>query len=188
MDLFDVIKNRRSIRSFKPDPVSDKDIETILESARLAPSWANTQCWRFIVVKDPAVKNLLAGTAPGNSGVEAIRQAPVAIVAYAQLDSSGFYGGKKASDTGDWFMFDLGIAMEHMVLAAHALGLGTVHLGLFDSGKAASILNIPDGYRLISMIPVGYPRQQIAARPRKALSEIVYCEIFGNKYPADPKS
>ena len=188
MELFDAIKNRRSIRNFKTDPVSDNDIDKILEAARLAPSWANTQCWRFIVIKDPATRNLLAATGPGNRGVEAIKQAPVTIAACAQLDSSGFYGGKKASDTGDWFMFDLGIAMEHMVLAAQALGLGTVHLGLFDTPKAASILGVPDGFRLVSMIPIGYPQQQAAPRPRKNMSEIVFSDKFGNKYPGSPKS
>ena len=181
MDLFDAIKNRRSIRNFKPDPVSDKDIAIILEAARQAPSWANTQCWRFVVIKNPDTRKLLSETSPGNRGVESIKQAPVTIASCAEKNISGYYGGRKASYTGDWFMFDLGIAMEHMALAASALGLGTVHLGLFDVEKTASILEIPDSHLLVSMLPIGYPQSGITPRPRKSLSDIVNYEKFGNK-------
>ena len=76
-------------------------------------------------------------------------------------------------------MFDSGIAMEHIALAACSLGLGTLHIGAFKPRKAESILEVPDGYRVVSMTPLGYPNQQPAPRPRKALSEIVFYDKFG---------
>jgi nitroreductase len=180
MDLFEVILKRRSIREFKPDPVSEQDLEKILEAARQSPSWANTQCWHFIVVKDSERRSSIAATG-NNRGVLAIKNAPVLIVACAKLGISGYYGGDKGSDAGDWFMFDLGIAMEHMALAACALGLGTVHIGLFDYAKVAEILKVPKDYRLVSMLPVGHPTHHVPARTRKLISEIVSHEIFGNQ-------
>jgi nitroreductase len=181
MDLFEAFQNRRSIRHFKPDPVSGRDIETILEAARLAPSWANTQCWRFIVVNNKYTKNRLANTLlKKNRGIEAIREAPVAIVACAEMGKSGIYEGQPVPDDVDWFMFDIGIAMEHIALAAYTLGLGTLIVGAFDSQKAKSILKVPDGYHVVSITPLGYPEKQPLPRPRKPISEIVFFDKFGN--------
>src|SRR4030043_280861 len=95
MELFETIKNRRSIRRYKTDPVSDEKINAILEAGRWAPSWANSQCWRFIVVRDADIKSKLADTAFGvadrpNRASEAFRQAPVVIVACAELGKSGY--------------------------------------------------------------------------------------------------
>jgi nitroreductase len=182
MDLFEAIKTRRSIRKYKPDPVDDALPEKVLDAARLAPSWANTQCWRFIVVRSQETRNKLADTLDAtNPARGAIMQAPITIVACAELGKSGFYSGdnKPATDKGDWFMFDVGIAMEHLVLAAHALGLATVHVGLFDAKKAAEILGVPPGACVVEMTPLGYPDQVRDARPRKQLSEIVFYERWG---------
>lgn len=175
MDVFEAIKNRRSIRRYKNTPVDDKTIETIMEAVRCSPSWANTQCWRFVVVRDNDIKNQLADTlSQGNPATQAIRTAPVVIVACAELGKAGYKSGEAKTDKGDWFMFDTGIAMQDLVLAAYALGLGTVHVGLFDAKKAAEVLKVPDGYRVVEMTPLGYPDESPAARPRKALSEIVF--------------
>jgi len=186
MNLIEAIKTRRSIRKYKTDPVDDKTIETVLEAARLAPSWANTQCWRFVVVKDAETRNKIADTlvvnptVGANPAVNAIRTAPVTIVACAEKGVSGCFNGKPATEKGDtWYMYDVALAMENLVLAAHALGLGTVHVGLFDAGKVASILNIPANFYVVAMTPLGYPEFQPNARPRKALSEIVFYEKFG---------
>ena len=182
MEVFEAIKNRRSIRRYKTDPVDDKSVELVLDAARLAPSWANTQCWRFIVVRDPAKKEALASTMLANNvATDSIRNAPVVIVACAELGKSGYYDGELVTDKGDWYMFDVAIAMQNLVLAAWSLGLATVYVGLFDAPKATQVMAVPEGYRLVAMTPLGYPAKEYGPRPRKELSEIVFHEKFGSK-------
>jgi nitroreductase len=180
MEVIEAIKTRRSIRKYKSTPVDDKTIELVLEAARWAPSWANTQCWRFIVVQDSNTKAELADALLGdNPGYDAVKNAPIVIVACAELGISGYSKGKPGTDKGDWYMFDVALAMQNLVLAAHSLGLATVHVGHFDAEKAASILQVPEGFCVVSMTPLGYPDQQRNPRPRKELSEIVFYNKFG---------
>jgi nitroreductase len=186
MDALEAIKNRRSIRKYKADPVDEKTLETVLDAARLAPSWANTQCWQFIVIRDNSTKATLADTvaAPPTLGVNpaanSIRTAPVVIVACARKGVSGCFNNAVATDKGEyWYMFDVALAMENLVLAAAALGLGTVHVGLFDTAKVAQVLGIPPDVAVVEMSPLGYPEFQPNPRPRKSLAEIVFHEKFG---------
>jgi len=182
MEVLEAIRTRRSIRRYKSTPVDDKTIELVLEAARWAPSWKNTQCWRFIAVRDNNIKSQLANiTTFNNPSTDAIRNAPVVIVACAELGKSGYSDGQQASDKGDWYMFDVALAMQNLVLAAHSLGLGTVYNGLFDAKKAATILNVPAGFCVVSLTPLGYPDQEPAPRPRKELSQIVFYDKFGSK-------
>jgi len=182
MEVLEAIKTRRSIRKYKTTPVDDKTLELILEAARWAPSWGNTQCWRLIVVSDDGIKNRLADTLDAtNPAMDAIRQAPLLIVACAELGKSGYREGELVTDKGDWFMFDVALAMQNLVLTAHSLGLGTVHTGRFDAKKAADILEVPQGYCVVEMTPLGYPDQVRDPRPRKELSEIVFYNRFGVK-------
>ena len=174
MEVLEAIKTRRSIRKYKSDPVDEKTLETVLEAVRWAPSWANTQCWRFVVVSDDALKaKLTEALAANNPATDAIRNAPLVIVAGAKLEKSGFYRGEATTDKGDWFMLDVGIAMQNLALAAHALGLGTVHVGLFDAAKAGEAINVPEGHCVVEMSPLGYPDHEAKAPPRRDLSEIV---------------
>jgi nitroreductase len=190
MELMEAIKGRRSIRRYTSKPVDDKTLNIILEAARQAPSWANSQCWRFIVVRDSQLRNRLADTAievttgRGNRGGEAMRTAPVAIVACAELRKAGYYvkGGKApVTDKGDWYMYDVALAMQNLTLAAHALGLGTVHIGAFDAIKTAEILGVPEGFAVVAMTPLGYPDESPNPRPRKELNEIVSYDKFGTE-------
>ncbi|MBN1643809.1 MAG: nitroreductase family protein [Dehalococcoidales bacterium] len=182
MDIFEAIRTRRSIRSYKMDTVDDGVLEQVLEAARWSPSWANTQCWRFIVVRNSDVKNELAATlTPTNPSINAIKTAPVVIVACAELKKAGYYRGEPTTVRGDWFMFDIGLAMANLTLAAHALGLGTVHVGNFDHKKAESILEVPEGFCVVEMTPLGYPGGEARTPPRKELTEIVSKEKFGAK-------
>jgi nitroreductase len=209
MDVLKAIETRRSIRKYRPDPVDNETVERVLEAARWAPSWANTQCWRFIVVRDVDIKNKLADTLIGvtgkagqslqvkpdgeamaplkgvsqrpNKAAEAIRNAPVAIVACAELGKSGYHTrdpGEAVTDKGDWFMFDVALAMQNLTLAAHSLGLGTVHVGAFDAKKVAELVSVPKGFAVVEMTPLGYPDEQPEARKRKELAEIVSYEKF----------
>ena len=181
MDVLEAIRNRRSVRQYKDTPVPDDVLNKVLEAARWAPSWANTQCTRYVVVKDPATKARLAETVNrGNPSYEALKNAPIIIVACAELKKAGYYKGEASTDKGDWFMFDVGIAMENLALAAHALGLGTVHVGYIpDSKKVEEILGAPEGVVAVEMTPLGYPAGETKAPPRKELSEIVFYEKYG---------
>ena len=180
--IFEAIKTRRSIRKYKTAPVDDKTIELVLEAARWAPSWANTQCWRFIVVRDSNTRAELADTMGTNPATDAVRQAPVVIVACAELGKSGYRKDEKepSTDKGDyWYMFDVALAMQNLTLAAHSLGLGTVHVGRFDAKRAAAILEVPPGFCVVEIMPLGYPEGEPKVRPRKELSEIVFHDKYG---------
>lgn len=181
MDVLEAIKDRRSIRQYKDTPVPDEVLNKVLDAARWAPSWANTQCTRYVVVKDPATKAKLAETVhKGNPAAEALKSSPIVIVACAELKKSGYYRGEVATDRGDWFMFDVGIAMENLALAAHSLGLGTVHAGFIpDSKKVGEILGTPEGIVAVEMMPLGYPAAEAKAPPRKELADIVFYEKYG---------
>jgi nitroreductase len=163
----DVIAKRRSVRKYKPDMVSDADIEYVLECARLAPSWANSQCWKFIVVKDEKVKEKLASA--GNAW---IANAPVIIVACADPTKPGTKGDQP------YYMLDIGIAMEHIVLAAADKGLGTCWIGAFDESAAKKALGVPDNIRVVASTPLGYPNEAPGARPRKELKDIMSVDKY----------
>ena len=181
MELMQAIKDRRSIRRYTSTPVSEEDLMTVLEAARWAPSWSNTQCWRFIVVRDHQIKETIAQALPQeNVAVQAIREAPLVIVVCAKLGRSGYIRREKATDKGGyWFMFDVALAMENLVLAAHSLGLGTVHVGWFDAEKVAEILEVPEGMAVVEMTPLGHPDERPRPPGRKELSEIVFYDRYG---------
>lgn len=183
MDLLKAITERRSVRKYRSDPVPDGMIVRCIEAARLAPSWANTQVWRFVVVKDPAVKEVLSTTlTPKNPARQAILAAPCLICLVARRGVSGLIKGEPVSDKGDWFMFDAGLAMAHLILFAHSLGLGTVLVGAFDAGKAEEALGVPEGYSVVAMTPLGYFDEPPAPTPRKPLSDLLYLNRFGKAY------
>ena len=180
MEVLEAIKSRRSIRKYKDTPIDESTLQQVLEAAQWAPSWANTQCWRFIVVSDTGIRTQLTETLSSNNpATDAILNAPLVIVACAQKKRSGHYHGEPSTDKGDgWLMFDTGLAMQNLVLAAHALGLGTVHVGAFDARMAEGILDVTEEYCVVEMVPLGYPDQEARTPPRKELSEIVFYEKF----------
>jgi len=180
MEVLEAIKTRPSIRHYKPDAISEEKLNAVLEAARWAPSRSNTQCWRFIVVKDKEVRARLAETLrPGNPAYLAVKEAPIVIVACAELSHDGFIDGKQVTDSGDWYMFDVALAMQNLTLAAHSLGLGTVHIAAFNSQEVTRILKIPQGVAVVEMTPLGYPAKQARTPLRKELSELVFRESYG---------
>ena len=176
----DAILNRRSIRHFADRPVAREALEQVLEAVRWAPSWANTQCWEVVVVTDPAVKARRRGALPpkGNPAADAVEHAPVVMVMCAQSGSSGYYKGEVTTKFGDWMLFDLGLATQNLCLMAHALGLGTVVVGLFDHRKAAEALHLPDGYELVALVPLGYPAKIGGAPKRREISEFTHSDAW----------
>jgi nitroreductase len=179
VEIMDVIKSRRSIRTYLDRDIPDEIFHEILEAVRWSPSWANTQIWELVLVKNPIKKAALFETlSPNNPAGKAIKQAPLIIAMCAKLKSAGYYKGQAATKLGDWFMFDLGIATQSLCLAAQARGLGTVIVGLFDQDQAAKILNVKEGYELVALIPMGYAAKEVSAPKRRELNEFVHYESF----------
>lgn len=169
MDIFKVIQDRRSIRKYQSRPVETDKITRVLNAARMAPSWKNLQCWRFLVVTDTTHREaLLAAFSTTNPGTKAIATAPVTVVVCADPAESGIENGI------EYYIADTAIAFEHLCLAAHALGLGTCWMGWFDEQTIKNVLKIPAQYRIVGVTPLGYPDQEPKARPRKELTEITH--------------
>ncbi len=182
MELYEAIRGRRSIRRYKPDPVPQEVLDRLLEAAQWAPSWAHTQCCEVVVVSDPQVKEALQKTLPpSNPAFRAMVEAPLSVAFCAKTGRAGFYKGKAATPRGDWFMFDVALAMENFMLAAHAEGLGTVCVGLFDVAEAAKVLGAPEGVEVVALTPLGYPAAGAKVPPRKPRDEFVRW----NRYAGD---
>ena len=182
MDVITALKERRSIRKYKPDAITDSDLTAVVEAARWAPSWANTQCWELIIVKDSDTKKKLSETIPsGNPACSALREAPVVIVACAQMGKAGYFKGKPVTDKGDWYMFDVALAMHNLTLAAHARGLGTVHVGFFDAKEVSHLLEVPENVAVVEMTPLGYPDGTVKPPARKPVQDFVSYEKFGSR-------
>jgi len=182
MDLMEAIKGRRSVRKYKVDPIPEEALQKVFEAIRWSPSWANTQCWELILVRDPNVKSELANTlTTTNPARSSMTEAPLVIVLCGKKGVSGFKKGEAKTVKGDWLMFDTGIAMQSLCLAAHALGLGTVVVGLFDHKKAEEILGLPQNVEVVAMTPLGYPAAQAGAPKRKEVPEFVFKERYPKK-------
>lgn len=182
MDLMEAIRGRRSIRKYRSDPIPEEALLKVIEAVRWSPSWANTQCWEMVIVKDPDKKSALANTLPStNPARMAMIEAPVVIVLCGKKGVSGFKKGEAMTIKGDWLMFDTGIAMQNLCLMAYSLGLGTVIIGLFDHKKAEEILGVPGDREVVAMTPLGYPAVSGTAPKRKEVSEFVFYETYPSK-------
>jgi len=157
MALLDLLKHRKSVRDFLDRPVEREKIMICLEAARLAPSACNSQPWKFIVVDDRQLKNKLCDAA--FSSIYFINAfckiAPVIVVVISEKSKflaqiGGMFRGTK------YYLIDIGIAIEHFVLQAEDLGLGTCWVGWFNEGAVKSILNIPQHKKIDILIALGY--------------------------------
>jgi len=169
MDVHTAIKTRRSVRAYKPDPVPDESLKRILEAARLAPSAANRQQWKFVVVRDPERRKQLSRAAH-NQGF--VGEAPVVITAVA-LDPERVMSCEVPA-----YAVDLAIAVDHITLAAVEEGLGTCWIGAFSQEDVKRLLNIPPRYKVVALSPLGFPADQPRAKSRKELEDIVCYETF----------
>ncbi len=183
MEVQDCILARRSMRKYTDDPVEPEKIEKVLEAIRWAPSWVNVQPWEVVVVDDPEVKASLRECVPEtNPGRKGLGQAPVVLAVCGRRNKSGCYGDKPATVYGDWVMFDVGIACQNACLAATALGLGSLHLGLLDHRKANAVLGLPEDVTVFELIPLGYPAKEGKAPPRREVSEFAHKNRFGEAF------
>ncbi len=183
MELQQAISKRRSIRRFTEDIVTDGELRQIFEAVRLSPSWANTQAWEFVVVRDKDLIAKVTGTySPKNPATKCSLSASALIVACAKTGLSGCYDGKQSTKFDNWFMFDLGLATQTLCLTAHEMGLGTVVVGLMDQDACKKVIGLPDGYEVAAVIPIGRPAVEPKEGPaRKAVSEFVHLDGFGKK-------
>lgn len=211
-----ILLDRRSIRDYTPEPVSDQDLDLILEMGRQAPSGEDAQPWRFIIVKDPEARKKLGAIAGGGSGrrftsefvTEKMQERFANLkdeakkkAAFEKLTSgavSAFLAeapvniivcGKKAV----WDMpFDVSAAIENMLLMVAALGLGACWviapcIDIRDEERVKALFDIPEGYKAVSIISVGHPLRPHRPRPRLPIQELVFNEKFGRPYYQAPK-
>ena len=189
MDLYEAIRRRRSVRRYADTPVEEATLLRILEAARLAPSWRNGQCWRFVVVREKETIRRLAREQPLGYQINRwLESAPVVVVACADPRFSGRRGDQ------DFYLVDVAIALEHLVLAATAEGLGTCWIGALDEGSIRRTLGIPGHIRVVAMTPVGYPAEDpgwfdravkavARSKHRKPLEAIVHWDRWGQQSP-----
>ena len=160
-------RQRFSCREFLPDPVPREFIEAMLEAAVWAPNGGNLQPWRFVVVLSPAHRRALAHAAYGQSFVAA---APAVIVICAVPEESARHYGQRGREL--YCLQDTAAATENLLLAATQLGLGSCWVGAFDERAVARGLDLPDGWRPVAMIPVGFPAEEAGRRSRRPLAEV----------------
>lgn len=183
MELHDAIMTRRSVRKFTDHNVTDEEINQLLEAAQWAPSWSNTQCWEFIVIRDKElihkVVETFSETNPARKGSES---ASVLIAFCGKSDLPGYKEGVKRTKFDSWYMFDLGIAVQNMLLTAHNIGLGSVVVGLMDHEKCAELLNVKPPYEILGILPIGRPVELKKEGPkRREIQEFTHKEKFGNR-------
>lgn len=182
MDFLEVIRTRRSIRRFTTQDVDQATLDTIFEAARWTPSWANSQCWEIIVIRDADLRAGLSKLlAPRNPATLAVANAPLTLAICGEVKKAGYYKGEQSTRFGDWLLYDLGLITQTICLTAHNLGLGSVVVGLFDHLQTKAFLQIPDNYEVVSLIPMGYPDQAPSAPKRREAKEFVHYDRFGNR-------
>jgi nitroreductase len=165
MSSLDFILTRRSIRRYEPKDISQDVLKQILEAGRQAPSAANRQPVRFVIVNDRDLLKVLCGTLL----TRFVKYAPLAIVGCADV---------KSLLTGKWAVVDATIAMENMVIAAWTLGVGSCWIGACNEEKVKELLKIPDKWKVVALVTLGYPAEQPKPRKKKSFEELFSFNSF----------
>lgn len=185
MEVLTAIRTRQSVRKFSDKPVEQEKLDLLLQAVQQAPSWANMQCWNLVVVTDQEVKQKISDCSfvesffgplgyKFNPAQKALAQAPVLIVACADPKQSGYLHDQA------YYMADIGLAMQNMMLAAHDQGLGSVFVGVYDEELVKEMLDIPENQKVVGIFPVGYPVDELKGGPkRKPLEDFVYYGKWG---------
>ena len=168
----EAIRKRRSVRKYEETELSDDQVNQVLEGAIYAPSWANKQGWQIMVVKSAETRAKVSEVLEGNPGARAVATAPVLLVVCMDPGASGVLKGK------EYYMVDAGILMDHLMLEAADIGLGTVFVGMFDEDKVRGVLGVPDEYRIVGLTPLGVPAKIPGERPHNELADIVHRETW----------
>jgi nitroreductase len=177
MDFFQTIHQRRSIRKYTSDPIPDDHIIQMLEAARLAPSAGNYQPWKFVVVRDPKTIQQLARAARKQNF---LKKAAAIIVAFADAN---VYLPPPPREQGllmipPCFEIDVMIAIEHLILAATALGYGSCWVGAFNETDVKKVVSIPERMKIVALVSLGVAAENPTSPSRKPLSEIVFHEKY----------
>lgn len=167
--VLEVIRKRQSVRSYQDKEIPEEVLQQVLEAGRLAPSASNKQCWKFIVVKDEDLRKKLI---PACKNQKFVGEAPVVIAGCATNPDYVMTCGEHS------YPIDLAIALDHMSLQAAALGLGTCWIGAFYQDQVKEILGVPEDVRVVSLMPLGYPKELGTKTERKPLSEIICYNKF----------
>lgn len=177
--VMEVITGRRSIRRYLPRPVPEEILRDVLSAARWAPSWANSQCWEIVVVRDRGIKEELQTVlSPRNPARPAMVDAPLVLAVCGKNKLSGYYKGMAVTRFDDWKLYDLGLATQNMLLAAASHNLGTVVVGAFDHDRAGAILNLPEEVEVVTLIPLGFPDHQPGPPKRRPLGDFVHQDHY----------
>lgn len=173
MDAIDCILTRRSIRRYKPEPLPEGALERIIELASWAPSWANTQCVRYIAISGPLKEQLVILLGTGNKAT-VISQAPVVLAVCVIHGLSGALRDKPENEKGEaWTYFDCGGAVQTLCLAAHALGYGTLQIGAFNYESVGDLLDIPVNLELMELVAIGTADINPAPPARLSVNELL---------------
>ena len=177
MDAVKCIETRRSIRTFKDKAVENCEIEKIVDTAKFAPSWKNTQTVRYIAIKDEKIKNELRDTClmgfDHNAGI--VDGAPVVMAVATVNERSGYErdGSFSTSKGTHWQSFDAGVASQTFCLTAHDMGLSTVIMGIFDAEKVHALLHLPETMSVSALIALGYGDESGREPVRKDTADIL---------------
>jgi len=177
MDVFEAIKGRRSVRQYKPDVVPKELVEKILDAARWAPSGGNIQPWKFIVISDRNLVELLRKVSPGYLG-----ETPSAILVCSDKEKAHRIGGALGRDYLS--VADCAMAVENMLLAAYALGLGSCVVKSFSRIAVKEMLEIPEDIEPELLVMIGYPARTPPPPARIPLKEIAYLNKYGQEFPS----
>jgi nitroreductase len=164
VDVLEVIAKRYSARAYKPDPVEDEKLAAVLEAARLAPTAANRQPFRVVVVKTAGRQEELKRI----YGRDWFVQAPL-VLAVCAVPAEAW----RRMDDKPYDEVDATIAMDHLILAAASLGLGTCWIAAFDPTAAREVLGLPPGVEPVAFTPLGYAADAPRGKKRKALEDLV---------------
>lgn len=167
MDFSALIKRRYSVRAYRSDPVEKDKLDQVLEAARLAPTAANRQPFRIIVSHSEGRQEEMRRLYDRDWFVEA----PILICVCA-VKSEAWVSKEKRN----YVYVDVAIVMDHIILAATDLGLGTCWVGAFDKDVAREVFGLPDDFEPILMTPIGYGADQPEPKERKSIDELVHYE------------
>jgi nitroreductase len=173
MDVFEAIKNRRSIRTYKKQGLTQETLNQLCDAARLAPSAGNAQSWAFVVAAQVKTKLALSKAAYGQKSLE--EASAVFVVCADEKIAEEAYGSRGKTL---YCLQDTAAAVENILLAACAMGLGTCWIGAFREEEIRKVINCPPHMRPVALVPVGYPNESPSARPRRPLNEVMYTESF----------
>ena len=168
MDFLELVSQRGSIRGYKNDPVEDEKLQVVLEAARLAPTAHNNQPFRLIVIRTAGREAELSQI----YGRPWFTQAPY-LICLVGLPADGWI---RAEDGKNYFEVDVAIAMDHLILAATSLGLGTCWVAAFNPEAARRVLGLPGEVIPMVFTPLGYPDKESREKTRKCLDELVHYE------------